>query len=212
VSTVFERVPLRLLPWLRPLDSVLHIAEMLVHLDLQTGLEHLLREPGQQTARTDQIHTVRARLLHQLLSERPLRPPLIVIVRWLRHQHILLGHDLSFPASKPLTMSGQTSYTADPTVPHGTPRWPDRQNAAQITGMSLRVQLLSAGPRGPCRGGATVGTRLAAVVLPLRFVLAASVPDVTMQFSHEVDVGQALLLCVVGSPVRPAPSTSPATA
>jgi nucleoside-diphosphate-sugar epimerase len=49
---------------------------------------------------------------------------------------------------------------------------------------------------GPLRA---VGARLAAVVLPLRFPLPAVVPDVTMQFIHEDDVGQALLLCVVGA-------------
>jgi nucleoside-diphosphate-sugar epimerase len=45
----------------------------------------------------------------------------------------------------------------------------------------------------------TVGARLAAAVLPLRFPLPAVVPDVTVQFIHEDDVGQALLLCVVGA-------------
>jgi nucleoside-diphosphate-sugar epimerase len=49
---------------------------------------------------------------------------------------------------------------------------------------------------GPLR---TVGTRLAAAVSPLRFLVPAPVPDVTMQFIHEDDVGQALLLCVVGA-------------
>jgi nucleoside-diphosphate-sugar epimerase len=45
----------------------------------------------------------------------------------------------------------------------------------------------------------TVVARLAVVVLPLRFPLPALVPDVTVQFIHEDDVGQALLLCVVGA-------------
>jgi nucleoside-diphosphate-sugar epimerase len=45
----------------------------------------------------------------------------------------------------------------------------------------------------------TIGARLAAAVLPLRFPLPAPVPDVTVQFIHEDDVGQALLLCVVGA-------------
>jgi nucleoside-diphosphate-sugar epimerase len=45
----------------------------------------------------------------------------------------------------------------------------------------------------------TVATRLAAAVLPLRFPLPALVPDMTVQFIHEDDVGQALLLCVVGA-------------
>ena len=59
--------------------SVLLIAEMLVHLDFQAGLEDLLRQPGQQTARPDQIDPVGTRLLNELLGQRPLRPRLIVI-------------------------------------------------------------------------------------------------------------------------------------
>ena len=45
----------------------------------------------------------------------------------------------------------------------------------------------------------TVAARLAARVLPLRFPLPVLVPDVAVQFIHEDDVGQALLLCVVGA-------------
>jgi nucleoside-diphosphate-sugar epimerase len=44
-----------------------------------------------------------------------------------------------------------------------------------------------------------VGARLAAAVLPLRFPLPALVPELAVQFIHEDDVGQALLLCVVGA-------------
>jgi nucleoside-diphosphate-sugar epimerase len=44
-----------------------------------------------------------------------------------------------------------------------------------------------------------VGARLAAAVLPLRVPLPVLVPELTMQFIHEADVGQALLLCVVGA-------------
>jgi hypothetical protein len=78
----------------------------------------LVIKPGQQPARTDEIDAVGTRPLHQLLSQRPIRPPLLpVVVRWLNHHHILVCHCLSFPASKPLTVSGQTRYTADLTVP-----------------------------------------------------------------------------------------------
>ncbi len=45
----------------------------------------------------------------------------------------------------------------------------------------------------------TVAARLAASVLSLRFPFPALVPDVTMQFIHEDDVGQAVLLCVIGA-------------
>jgi len=72
----------------------------------------------QQPARANKIDPVRTGLLDQLLRERPLRSRLLrVVVRRLSHHHILVCHCLSFPASEPLTVSGQTSYTADPTVP-----------------------------------------------------------------------------------------------
>ena len=45
----------------------------------------------------------------------------------------------------------------------------------------------------------TIAARLAPDVLPLRFPLPMLVPDMAMQFIHEDDVGQALLLCVVGA-------------
>jgi nucleoside-diphosphate-sugar epimerase len=45
----------------------------------------------------------------------------------------------------------------------------------------------------------TVVARLAVAVLPLRFPLPALVPDVRVQFIHEDDVGQALLLCIVAA-------------
>jgi hypothetical protein len=42
---------------------------MLIHLDLQAGLENLLRQPGQQPARPDEINPVSTRLLDELLRE-----------------------------------------------------------------------------------------------------------------------------------------------
>jgi hypothetical protein len=100
------------------LGGVLRMADVLVHLDLQAGLEHLLRETGQQTARPDKTDPVGTCLRHQLISQQPIRPLLLVVLlRWLRHHHILVCHCLSSPASGPPTVSGQTSYTADPTVP-----------------------------------------------------------------------------------------------
>ena len=44
-----------------------------------------------------------------------------------------------------------------------------------------------------------IAARLAPEVLPLRFPFPALVPDVIVQFIHEDDVGQALVLCVVGA-------------
>jgi nucleoside-diphosphate-sugar epimerase len=45
----------------------------------------------------------------------------------------------------------------------------------------------------------TIGARIAMAVLPLRLPGPVLVPDVTVQFVHEHDVGQALLLCAVGA-------------
>jgi len=44
-----------------------------------------------------------------------------------------------------------------------------------------------------------VASRLAAALLPLPIPVPAVVPDLPLQFVHEDDVGQALLLCVVGA-------------
>jgi hypothetical protein len=45
------------------LGGVLRVAEMLIHLELQPGLGDLLRQAGQQLARTDEINPVGTRLL-----------------------------------------------------------------------------------------------------------------------------------------------------
>jgi hypothetical protein len=78
------------------LDRMLRVAEMFFHLDLQASLEDLLRQAGQQPARTDKIDPVHSCLLNQLLSDRPLRAALTSLVRRCRHHHILLCHCLSF--------------------------------------------------------------------------------------------------------------------
>lgn len=82
------------------LDRMLRVAEMFFHLDLQAGLEDLLRQASQQPARADKIDPLRSCLLHQLLSDRPLRAALTSLVRWCRHHHILLCHCLSFPPNR----------------------------------------------------------------------------------------------------------------
>jgi len=54
-------------------DTSLHgcrYAKMFIHLDLQTGLEHLFGELAQQPVRANQIHTVSAGLIPQLLRNR----------------------------------------------------------------------------------------------------------------------------------------------
>jgi hypothetical protein len=119
---------------------VLLVAKVVIHLDLEPGLEHLLGQAGQQPARTDEIDPVSTRPVNQLLGQRPVRPLLIVVLGWLRHHHILLSHDLSFPANEPLTVSGQTSYTADPTVPRAaTPG--DAPRAASLRSAATKWRL-----------------------------------------------------------------------
>ena len=46
---------------------------------------------------------------------------------------------------------------------------------------------------------ATAGSRLTGAAVTLRLPLPVVVPDLTMQFVHEDDVGHAFLLCVVGA-------------
>jgi hypothetical protein len=48
---------------------VLLIAEVLAHLRVQRGLEHVLGQLAQQPARADQLDVLLLRLLHQLLSK-----------------------------------------------------------------------------------------------------------------------------------------------
>jgi hypothetical protein len=50
-------------------DSVWFVAEMIGHLDFQTGLQHLADEPGQQATLPSQIDAVTAGLFNQTLSE-----------------------------------------------------------------------------------------------------------------------------------------------
>ena len=75
---------------------VLVIAQMLRHLLLERGLEHLFRQPGQQPVRTDQVDALGAGLLHQLLSH-------ALLIQYRLHRLLLLcchvvnrvSHDLS---------------------------------------------------------------------------------------------------------------------
>jgi hypothetical protein len=45
------------------------VAEMLAHLDFQRGFQHLLGQPTEQAARTDQTHPLRPALLDQPTSQ-----------------------------------------------------------------------------------------------------------------------------------------------
>jgi hypothetical protein len=82
-------------------SGVLRVTEMLFHLDFEAGLEDLLGQIAQQTARAHQAAAIGTGLLDELLRERPIRALLTISCRR-RHRHILHCHHLSFPASNRL--------------------------------------------------------------------------------------------------------------
>ena len=91
--------------------SVLLIAEVLVHLDFQAGLEDLLGQPGQQTARPDQIDPVGTRLLDELLGQRPLRPR--------PHRHRAMASPPPHPAQSSSVLPGErTAHRVRPDQLH----------------------------------------------------------------------------------------------
>ena len=53
---------------------MLRVAEILLHLDLEPGLKHLLRQVRQQAAGSDKVLAVRSCPFDELLGERPDRP------------------------------------------------------------------------------------------------------------------------------------------
>ena len=76
---------------------VLGVAEMLIHLDLQPGLEDLLGEITQQPSRADQIDAFGACSCDELLRDRLIESTVIVVVGGrCRHHHIMVCHCLSF--------------------------------------------------------------------------------------------------------------------
>ena len=76
---------------------VLGVAEMLIHLDLQAGLEDLLGEITQQPSRADQIDALRASPRDELLRNRLIQSTFIVVVGGrCHHRHIMVCHCLSF--------------------------------------------------------------------------------------------------------------------
>ena len=77
---------------------MLRVAEMLIHLDLQAGLEDLLGEITQQTSRADQIDPVGAGSRDELLRDRLIESTVIIVVVGgrCRHHHIMVCHCLSF--------------------------------------------------------------------------------------------------------------------
>jgi hypothetical protein len=71
---------------------VLVIAQVRTHLGLERGLEHRLRQPGQQTTRPDELNPLGASLLDELLRQ-------LQLINRSRHGLDRLGHYWSFPPS-----------------------------------------------------------------------------------------------------------------
>lgn len=63
MSTVFDRTPFR------ALSPALVIPEVLGHLGLERGLQHPLRQPGEQPVRADEADAFRLRFREQLLGD-----------------------------------------------------------------------------------------------------------------------------------------------
>lgn len=72
---------------------VLVVAQVLAHLRIQSGLEHLLGQPRQRAVRADQVDPIGAGLVHQFLRE-------LLLINLSRHRLDALGHYQSFPAKQ----------------------------------------------------------------------------------------------------------------
>ncbi len=100
------------------LRGVTLIAQMLGHLDLQTGLEHPTHQTGQQAIVAGQLHALSARLSHQLLSPVLHRRLARSIAR--RHSRPVMishRHDPPQPTAQSCGPSDHARYTKFPTVP-----------------------------------------------------------------------------------------------
>src|SRR6266496_3094499 len=112
------------------LGRVLRIAEVVLHLHLERGLEHRLRQIAQKTARTNELRTLRPRACDQLLRE-------LLIHRRLSGRRHLLRHYEPPSANHAAGKSGPRSYTVSRTVPGATSgnRWQVRR-ASMVAGVS----------------------------------------------------------------------------
>ena len=92
---------------------------MLIHLALKSGLEDLFREPGQQPVRADEINPRQPAPAPPGAQPETLHSaPFVVITRWLRHPHILLGHGRSLAGERAAHRDRPTSEAAgSDTVP-----------------------------------------------------------------------------------------------
>src|SRR5205085_9143452 len=89
---------------------VLRIAEVILHLHLERGLQHRLRQTTQQTTRTDELGAFVARTLDQVPRD------LFVHRRLHGRRHLLRHYELP-SASHTAGKSGPRSYTVNRTVP-----------------------------------------------------------------------------------------------
>jgi hypothetical protein len=80
---------------------VLVVADVLGQLRLERGLQHRLRQPGQQPTGADQVHPLDPGSGHRILGE-------LLLIDLLRHGQDRLGDCWSSPPSK-LGVSGQIS-------------------------------------------------------------------------------------------------------
>src|SRR5262245_29748307 len=85
-------------------------AQVLGHLRIQRGLEHVLGQLVEQAVRADQLDTLFLRLRQQLLSELPL-------IHLGSHGFECFGHHQSFPPSSRPACQTKTRSTVIRTVP-----------------------------------------------------------------------------------------------
>ena len=130
---------------------VLRIAEVIVHLDLQRGLQHRLRQIRQQTTRTDQLHTLGASTSDQPLRQARLRRRLPRRRSHIRH------HSLPSPAVRPAAQDtavtpliGQTPRRR---ATEATRR--SRERAGRVCRAGLRIST-GRSPAGPNQCGSAV--------------------------------------------------------
>lgn len=78
------------------LHSMLRVAEMFIHFDLEASFENLFRRPSEHAASAHKIDAISSCLSDQLLSERPVNPATIPLIGTCNHDHMMVCHCLSF--------------------------------------------------------------------------------------------------------------------
>lgn len=104
VSTVFDLVPPEGVAAAATGRVVLLVAEVLGHLRIQCGFEHVLRQLPEQSVRAHQLDALLFGLGQQLLRQ-------LQLVHLVRHGLQCFRHGRSFPPSSLLGVSGQPGST-----------------------------------------------------------------------------------------------------